>query len=175
MDDLDHLATIVVDPLSQSPTRQTSDVPNTRSLPSDAVTPVKASPLPVFSSPPEATRQPLPTSSALVPFSHNFDTPDFCKRRANRSAISSQSSSLPSLPPLAAPDPASGSFCAIQSYRPLTTPSFHLGSSESDASSTASFYRQSLEPPFQECSSDRDLFSDIESDRVVLDSPVASS
>ena len=95
MDDLIILRLVWLIPLSQSPARQTSDVPNTRSSPSDAVTPVKASPLPVlmdsgsgpasnstgvFSSPPAATRQPLPTSNALVPFSHNFDTPDFCKR-----------------------------------------------------------------------------------------------
>ena len=120
LDDWDHLGASVVYPLAASPPRQLSNV-DKGSSPSDAVTPVKASPSPspvvldsdtdntsistgVFSSPPEATRQPLRSGNALVPFNYNFDTPAAHQRPSTRSVVSSQSSSLPSLPPLVTPD-----------------------------------------------------------------------
>ena len=48
---------------------------------------------------------------------------------------------------------------------------FHLILSlVNDASTVVSFCRKSLELPFQDCSSDRDHFADVESDRVALTS-----
>ena len=126
----------IVVPLAAWPARQLSNV-DKGSTPSNAVTPVKATPSPVgldsetdnttittgvLCLPPEATRQPPRSGNALVPFNCNFDTPGAHECPSTQSVVSSQSSSLPSLPPIVTPDGTSAHPVVSKSDGPLTTP-----------------------------------------------------